>query len=88
MPRMSILSTVELEEFEAPPQFTLAQQQHHFDPPLEVIRTLKRFKSPTNQVGSVKLTYCRHNGTGSHASFMRTPIPSKFGTTACATADS
>ena len=50
MPRTEILSAVEREEFEWPPVFTPAQQQRYFDPPLEVMRSLKRLKTPTNQV--------------------------------------
>ena len=50
MPRTEILSAVEREEFDAPPVFTPAQQQQYFDPPLDVIRTLKRLKTPTNQI--------------------------------------
>ena len=50
MPRTEILSAVEREEFEAPPVFTPAQQHQYFDPPLEVVRTLKRLKTPTNQI--------------------------------------
>jgi hypothetical protein len=49
MPRTEILSVVEREEFETPPVFTPAQQQQYFEPPLEVVRTLKRLKTATNQ---------------------------------------
>lgn len=50
MPRMEILSAVEREEFDAPPTFTLAQQQRYLEPSLELIRRIKRLQSPTNQV--------------------------------------
>lgn len=50
MPRMEILSAVEREEFDAPPTFTLAQQQRYFEPSLELARLIKRLKTPTNQV--------------------------------------
>ncbi|MDH5499441.1 MAG: Tn3 family transposase, partial [Nitrospira sp.] len=50
MPRMEILSAVEREEFDAPPTFTLAQQQRYFEPSLELIRLIKRLQSSTNQV--------------------------------------
>ncbi|MCA9470939.1 MAG: Tn3 family transposase [Nitrospirales bacterium] len=50
MPRMEVLSAVEREEFDSPPTFTFAQQQHYFDPSLDVIRTLKRQRTPTHQV--------------------------------------
>lgn len=38
MPRMEILSAIEREEFDAPPTFTLAQQQRYFEPSLELAR--------------------------------------------------
>ncbi len=44
MPRMEILSAVERDEFDAPPTFTLAQQQRYFEPSLELIRRIKRLQ--------------------------------------------
>ncbi len=51
MPRMAILSSVERDEFDAPPVFTMAQQHQYFEPPLLVLHQLKRLKTPTNQIG-------------------------------------
>ncbi|WP_454061734.1 DUF4158 domain-containing protein [Candidatus Nitrospira salsa] len=50
MPRMDIITAIERKEFDSPPVFSLPQQHHYFDPPLDVIRTLKSLRTPTNQV--------------------------------------
>jgi len=50
MPRMQILGTVERQEFETPPVFTILQRNRYFDFSAGVLALAKRLRGPTSKV--------------------------------------
>ena len=51
MPRMKILSTVEQEAFDLPPEFTGVQRKQYFDIPLVLQRVASNLRTPTHHLG-------------------------------------